>query len=84
MADSIRETLATVLEWRTAATGLPAALVREHLDFTQLDMLTDADTEADVLDALEMALDRAEGAAIAALGERYDHDAIPEERVKNG
>lgn len=84
MIDRIRETVATVLEWRTAMTGLPAALVRERLDFTHLDMLTDADTENDVSDAIEKAIDRAEDAAIAALGERYDYDVIPEERVKNG
>ena len=84
MIDRIRETVATVLEWRTAMTGLPAALVREQLDFTHLDMLTDADTENDVSDAIEMAIDKAESAARAALGELYDPDAIAEERVKNG
>jgi hypothetical protein len=69
MIDRIRETVATVLEWRTAMTELPAALVRKHLDVTQLDMLTDADTENDVLDAIEKAIDKAE---IAALGEPKD------------
>lgn len=84
MIDKVRDTVATVLEWRTAMTGIPAALVREHLDVIQLDMLTNADTENDVSDAIEMAIDKAESAARAALGELYDPHAIAEECVKNG
>ena len=85
MIDSIRKTVATVLDWRVSMTGLPAELVSQHMDVTHLDMLTDADTESDILCVLETAIDEAETAAIAALGELYDHGAMTaEERVKNG
>ena len=84
MIDSIRDTVELALKFRTAMTGLPAALVIQHMDVTQLDMLTDADTESELMCALEMAFDEAETAAIVALGELYDPHAIAEGRVKNG